>query len=109
MDKLKISLYWPDCNRINGKLSNEKIDSFWLECSYEEADEFVFPYMNLENIQISKSMWEKQTSEEDGRKKDILCFLVSRNLSSIYPLPWFYTNPFKWNVDSPFYQIKETD
>ncbi|WP_298845753.1 hypothetical protein [Clostridium sp.] len=82
---MKINHYWPKCNLINGEWVDECIDSYWLECSYEEAEKYVFPYLIPEQIETSKRIWE-QGKRKDFKKSDRFCFLVSKDsqLSYIY-------------------------
>lgn len=45
---MKIKMFWPECEFINGKWSNTPIDSFWVECTEEEAKAKVYPYLSAE-------------------------------------------------------------
>lgn len=51
---MKIKLYWPSCNFLNRQWVKERIDLYWVECTFEEAERNVFPYLSLEQIEESK-------------------------------------------------------
>jgi hypothetical protein len=106
---LKIKLYWPKCNFINKNWNEEGIDSYWLECTLEEAEKNVFPHLSKIQIEESKRNWEPK---EKGTKDivigmDQLCYLVSKDLKSIISFPWYYPYSGQWNAYCPFRRIDE--
>lgn len=106
-----IKLYWPDCNFFNGEWVSDVIDSYWVECTYEEAEKNVFPYLSPEQIENSKKNWEPRESnnKDIGIETDRLCYLVSKDLKSIVSLSWYYPYSGQWNAYCPFIEIKELD
>lgn len=102
---MKIKFYWPQCDLINGGWVKECIDSYWVECSYEEAENYVFPYLIPKQIKTSIMLW-KQAKGVGYRGSDRLCFLVSKDAQSILPMAWFYPFSGHWNGYSPFVDIK---
>ena len=105
---LKIKLYWPQCKRINGKWQDNGIDSYWVECSYEEEQKYVLPYLTPDQVKLTEILWKRQTSEAARVKKDLICFLVSKDLKAITPMVWYYPYSGHWNGNSPFIRINET-
>ncbi|MEA4831402.1 hypothetical protein SDC9_53209 [bioreactor metagenome] len=57
---MKIGLYWPGCKYTNGNWCNEKIDSFWVECTPEEAIKKVFPFLSDTQKKESKKNFESE-------------------------------------------------
>ena len=106
---MNTNLYWPNCQRINGKLSNLGIDSYWVECTYEEAENFIFPYLTCKQIELSKSLWEKGKGRVVRISNNLLCFLVPKDLKAITPMPWFYPYSGHWGAYSPFVSVKDTE
>ena len=114
---MKIKLYWPKCDFINREWSDhKKIDSYWVESTYEEAVRYVFPYLNPKKIKNCEENWQLQKSGRKDLKKDAdyLCFLISKDLKSITPMPWYY--PYSghwgggpWGAGSPFVSIKKIE
>jgi hypothetical protein len=105
-----IKLYWPECDFINNQWVGDRIDSYWVECTLEEAVENVFPYLLPEQIEASKNIWEpREKSKDIGIDTDRLCYLVSKDLRSIMPMPWFYPYSGMWNAYCPFVEIKNIE
>lgn len=106
---MKIILYWPDCNLLDGQWVKDGIDSYWVECTYEEAKKSVFPYLSPDQIGNSKKYWDQRGSKNNDTNIDIgrLCYLVSKDLKSIVPFPWYYPYSGQWNGYCPFIEIKE--
>jgi len=105
----KIILYWPYCQRINSKLSDLGIDSYWVECTYEEAENFIFPYLTCKQIELSKNLWEKGKGRVVRVGSNLHCFLVSNDLKSITPMAWFYPHSGHWGAYSPFISVKDVE
>lgn len=108
---MKIKLYWPRCNFLNKQWVNDEIDSYWIECTLEEAESKIFPYLSLDQIEESKKNYrltDKQ-SKDLQMEKDRLYYLISKDLSSIISFPWYYPYSGQWNAYCPFEEIKEVD
>jgi len=108
---MKIKIYWPKCNFINKEWSDhKKVDSYWVESTYKEAVRYVFPYLNPKKIKNCEEIWKLQQSgpKYSNKSNDYLCFLISKNLEAITPMPWFYPYSGHWGPYSPFVSIKET-
>lgn len=106
---MKISLYWPNCQRINGKWSESGIDSYWTECTDEEAENIIFPYLTFEQIELSENFWQKGKARGGRIDSNLLCFLVSKDLKSITPMAWFYPYSGHGGAYSPFVSVKDIE
>lgn len=108
---LKIKLFWPQCKFINSDWVDEGIDSYWIQCTYEEAQKYVFPYLLPDQIEESKRKWKlrKKGSSEEQIETDFIYYLVSKDLLSIISLPWYYPYSSQWNAYCPFEEIKEIE
>lgn len=106
---MKIKLYWPKCNIHNEKRVSHEMDSYWVECTFEEAQNRVFPYLSLDQIEQSKINWKpkEKGSTDIGIDTDRLCYLVTKDLVSIISFPWYYPYSGQWNGYCPFKEIKE--
>jgi hypothetical protein len=105
---MEIKLYWPKCNFLHKKWGKIEIDSYWVECTLEEAEREVFPLLSTEAIKESKSNWRprREDFENDTIETDRYCFLVSKDLSSIESYPWSYPYSGHWNAYCPFEAIE---
>ncbi len=108
---MNIKLYWPKCKFLNKQWVDEKIDSYWVECTFEEAERNVFPYLSIDQIEISKKNWEpkEKGSKDNGIETDRLCYLVSKDLRSIISFPWYYPYSGQWNGYCPFLEVEEIE
>ena len=97
-----IKLIWPDCEFHNGSRGNKPIDSFWVECTKEEAQDNIFPFIS--EAQIKKAI---QIESENIIKKEQIYFLISKDLKSIEPFAWYYPYSGLWNGYCPFKEINE--
>ena len=97
-----IGMYWPSCKFINGKWGNEAIDSFWVECSKREIQEKMLPSMP-EKQQLKLEQNLKRCSDE----RPNMYFLVSKDLQSIYSMPWYYPHSGHWGAYCPFVNIQK--
>lgn len=108
---MKIKLYWPKCNFVNKEWVNDEIDSFWVECTFEEAEKKIFPYLSPRQLEESRRNWEPR--ERDAKdiqiETDRLCYLVSKDLKSIISFPWYYPYSGQWNAYCPFEEIREVE
>lgn len=87
------------------------IDSFWVECMHGEAERKIFPYLDQNWIDESKSYYEpaKEKINKYSFETDRLCFLISKDLKTIVPFPWYYPYSGQWNAYCPFVKIKEIE
>jgi hypothetical protein len=108
---LKIKFYWPRCNFLNKQWVNDEIDSYWIECTSEEAESKIFPYLSLDQIEESKNNCKPtdKQSKDQQIEKDRLYYLISKDLSSIISFPWYYPYSGQWNAYCPFEEIKEVE
>lgn len=93
---------------MNREWVRDKIDSFWVECTMEEAEGKIFPYLSYEEIEESKTIWKAQKKEENDilLERSSLCYLVSKDLKSIVPYPWYYPYSGQWSAYCPFEEIR---
>ncbi|TCX53588.1 hypothetical protein [Dehalobacter sp. 14DCB1] len=108
---MKIKLMWPKCRFLNKQWTNEEMDSYWVECTIDEAKNKVFSY--LSTSQIDESMKNREPKENDDVPikidSDHLYFLISKDLQSIESFPWYYPYSGQWNAYCPFVEIEEVD
>jgi hypothetical protein len=106
---VNIKLFWPNCDFINKQLGGDKIDSYWVECTFEEAEKSIFPYLSQEQIEESKIIWDPKEKTDIEIDTDHLCYLVSKDLKSITPMPWYYPYSGMWNGYCPFVEIPKVE
>jgi hypothetical protein len=108
---LEIKLYWPNCNYHNKKWGQKKIDSFWVECSFEEAKREVFPYLTTEEKEQTMENWRPKEEGLQGnpKRRDCLCYLISKDLKSVSSFPWYYPYSGHWNAYCPFQEMKKIE
>jgi hypothetical protein len=105
---VKTKLYWPDC-KIGFRPRNAKpIDSYWLECTFEEARNLIFPLLDAEGVRESESCWDPEAPDmgEHGIETRRAFFLISKDLSSILPCRWVYPYSGQWGAYCPFRNIQ---
>lgn len=121
---MKVQMAWPKCNLLNGHWCYKKeIDSFWVECTCEEAENLVLPFCKEEQEICCGSIhlqdWKKSLIKEaiEKRKQSIkenpdlpeydklFYFLISRDLTSIQVFCWDYPCSGQWNASCPFIAI----
>lgn len=108
---LRIKLYWPKCKLGNKEWASDGIDAFWVECTLEEAEEKVFPYLSPRQLVESRRNWERVEMDRKSShiEKNRFCYLVSKDLNSIISFPWYYPYSGQWNAYGPFREIYETE
>lgn len=89
---MRISLFWPNCSLHNGRWIKDEFDAFWVECTPLEFQEKVAPLIPDKLNRLPKRNEEYPNNY----------LLVSRDLSSITVMPWYYPISGHWNGDSPF-------
>lgn len=103
-------MFWPECEFINGKWSNTPIDSFWVECTEEEAKAKVYPYLSAEEKNnMQKNITTIKPGNFAGINTENYYFLVSKDLQSIMSFPWFYPYSGQWGAYCPFRKIDEIE
>lgn len=123
---MKVQMIWSRCNLLNGHWCHKKrVDSFWVECTCEEAENLVLPFCK-EEMEIccgspnfhdgwKKSLIKEAIEETKQKIKEnpepltedkLLYFLISRDLASIQVMWWGYPYSGQWNGYSPFTAIK---
>lgn len=98
-----VRLYWQQCDRT------QLIDAFWVEATYEEAEELIYPLLSPESIKESK-IYAKNGEEFSATLSSTprsSCFLVSRDANSIKPFFTHYPFSHMWNGYSPFKDLPE--
>jgi hypothetical protein len=76
---LKIKMFWPECEFINGEWGNTPIDSFWVECTEEEAKAKVYPYLSAEEKNnMQKNITTIRPGNFSGINTKISIFLFPR-------------------------------
>lgn len=90
---MKITFWWPNCDFLNGEWNYEKqIDSYVVEATREEAIQLIHPHSNV----------HKTSSLGSLHSSGLEHYLVSKDLSSIFQIAWFYPISNQWNGWSPF-------
>jgi hypothetical protein len=90
-----VKLVWPDCTLSDRRWGAVGCDAFWLQCSEEEAQVACYPRAT------------SRLDEQKGRPSPPafgppVCFLVSRDLTSIVEMPWVFPHSGMWNAYCPF-------
>ncbi|GMV83970.1 MAG: hypothetical protein AMXMBFR7_51540 [Planctomycetota bacterium] len=98
---MKVRFIWPDCDYHNGQWSEPKQDSFWLECSPSEVKGILAPHMTA---QQREAVGQAHRPEQGSPP---CTFLISRDLSSIWPTPPNYPLAGLWNGYCPFIEMPE--
>ena len=105
-----IKLMWPKCDLVNREWGADEIDSYWVECTFEEADQKIYPRLTEEKIQESKGYWDLRLREGNVMfKNTLLNFLISKDLRSIEPFPSFYPYSSQWGGECPFVEVEEVN
>lgn len=87
---MRITFWWPNCDFLNGEWNYEKqIDSYVVEATPEEAARSILIYPNTEKTGALSALGLEH-------------YLVSKDLSSIFQIAWFYPISNQWNGWSPF-------
>jgi hypothetical protein len=102
-----IRLYWKDCEYHKSCWGLKKQDSYWLECTEIEAQEKIYPLLNQDVVEKSLQLLE---SNDGNELYNIIprytFFLVSKDISTIMPMPWFYPYSGQWGAFCPFISIE---
>ena len=116
-----VRIYWPECEYRNWEWQETGLDAFWVECTLEDAREKVIPLLAEDERTREALDNELRTCEEprviariaEVYKGDLvsadspmLFFLVTRDLSSIQPMSWYYPFSGQWNAYCPFREIE---
>lgn len=87
---------------------------FWVECSQEEAENCVFPYLQESEINESKQLTNDQRDRFevfidifDVDLKHTVFFMISPDLSFIKAAPIIYPFSSQWNAYNPFRKVDE--
>lgn len=88
---------------------DEGIDSYWVECTFEEAEKYVFPYLSTEQLELSMENYNSRSLGHKNFQMETNClyYLVSKDSQSIISFPWYYPYSGHWNSYSTFEKIKE--
>ncbi|MBD1925983.1 hypothetical protein H6F74_06750 [Trichocoleus sp. FACHB-90] len=102
-----VRLYWPQRNSQSGATP---VNSFWVEATYEEAEKAIFPFLTPDAIKKSETYAKRgqKIAAQIGSPPKPYCFLVAKDLSSIYPFHVHYPFSPMWNAYSPFEQFSES-
>ncbi len=108
---MKIKLLWPQCRFLNKQWTKEAMDSYWIQCTIDEAKNKVFIYLSASQIEESMKNWEPKENDVESIKNDSDClhFLISKDLKSIESFPWYYPYSGQWNAYCPFEEIEEVE
>ena len=107
---MHVRLGWPDCNpgQYGIRDASEPIDSFWVDCTPDEATKLVEPLMSdadrpsIEKVRVHYG-WPHHFEGQDR-----CCFLVARDLSFIHAFHAHYPFHQLWNAYSPFRDVPDT-
>lgn len=105
---MKIKLIWAKCRFHNKQWTDNEMDSYWVQCTIDEARNRVFSYLSEGQIEESMKNWEpKENDDLMKNESEHLYYLVSRDLQSIESFPWYYPFSGQWNAYCPFDEIEE--
>jgi len=108
---MKIKVYWPKCGSAFYKYREDKIDAFWVECTVQEAEKNVFPFLTEKQVKESLKYWRPQTEEHPHLPFTYknLYFLISQDLKTIIPFEAHFPYAGQWNGYCPFREIGERE
>jgi hypothetical protein len=95
---MRVDRLWPDCTYRNGEWETKPIPAFWVTVDRTELDQVVERAPDPESL--LSGIGAIETPGDDR-----LYFLVSRDLSSIDPFPFYYPDSGQWNGRSPFRDV----
>ena len=113
--------YWPDCRFRNWEWQETDLDSFWVECTLQEAKTEAIPRLTggkqsegslerelsrCEDPSMVAAVCDMYKGNPDAVDSAMLFFLVARDLGSVLPMPWHYPVANLWNGYSPFREIE---
>ena len=93
-------MVWPRCEYQNGSWGNEPIDSFWVECTQDEAARLIFPRLSPEQQEQAMALYDEKVEPSPNT-----FVLIAQDLSSIQPMEPHYPYGNLWNAYSPFRAI----
>ncbi len=104
-----VRFYWPGCNFWDGDWNGPTLDTFWVECSAEEARRLIHPKLSGEKIRLSEQLGADGHGPlmRDGQHAPKFCFLISTDLTRIDPHPATYPWSGQWNGYCPFRELGE--
>jgi len=100
---------WKECKFQNGSWNNKPIDSYWIECSSEEANHCIKPFLSEPQIKRLEKELSYQSLNSPGKGIKKIYVLVSNDLSSVQLTSAHYPFGSLWNAYSPFQKIEEIE
>jgi len=98
---MRVVLVWPDCCLLNGAWTERKVDSFWVECTSEEANTKVLP---LAEGKIVRAFFPRHYDDAGSEKR---FFLVAKDMSSVQEMAWYYPYAGQWDAYCPFRELPQ--
>src|ERR1035441_798153 len=95
---MQVLFMWPNREYGAGAADRAKQDAFWLKCSPKEAEQHVLPQLSAAQRTQADELHAQVVSKS-------FTSLISRDLTSIQPLPESYPTSQMWNAYSPFIEI----
>jgi len=106
-----VRFFWRDCDYRQRKWGKDPIDSFWVECTLQEAEIAIFPRLKPEDVAESRKIAADAGGSLVlmGKPHHRYCFLVARDLTYIVPLVVHHPVHQLWNRYSPFELMPEVE
>lgn len=90
---------------------NENKDSFWVECTDQEVNDFILPIKSdlefIKEIKINRGHSHINKNQNEA----VICnfFLISKDVKFIKSFRWQYPYAGMWNASNPFEEINLFD
>ncbi len=109
---MRVTMIWPRCDEFRDSTICEYKDLYWVECPADDAEKKIFPYMKqskvLEAIRTIREETNDMTvMDKYGNRTNCLYFLISKDLSIIKPMLWFYPCSHDVSGNRPLREIEE--
>ena len=96
-----VHMVWPRCEYQNGTRGNRAIDSFWVECTPDEADHLIVPRLSPQQREELQDILARNVEQSPN-----IFALIAQDLSSIQPMEPNYPYASLWNAYSPFRELR---
>lgn len=104
---MKTRLIWYNCSL------NENKSSFWVECTDEEVERCIIPFVtgNRSELELSIIQNKGYSKINKNENEQIFCnfFLISTDYHCIKSYDWVMPYAGMWNAGNPFREIDVVD
>lgn len=109
---MRATMMWPRCDEFSDSVTCEYKDLYWVECPVKDAEKKIFPHMKQSIVLEAMRTIREETSDmavmdRYGNRTHCLYFLISKDLSIIKPMLWFYPCSHDICGTQPLREIEE--